>query len=119
MFFAAFHFPSTIVQFFSFLLEGMIYGFAYVKFRSILFPVFLHFLWNFVQGTLMGFPVSGHETIGVIDLSIVPDPIWNGGDFGLEGSWIGIGVRLLLLLTVSLYPVSVQNDQFLVLNRSL
>lgn len=118
LFFAAFHFPSGFVQFLSFLLGGVIYGLAYVKFRSLFLPIFLHFTWNFVQGTLLGFSVSGNGSTGLYDLVIVPDLFWNGGSFGLEGSWIGIVVRVLLLCTVYLFPAAPKNDQFLVLKRS-
>src|SRR5690606_6269306 len=40
-------------------LGGVVYGLAFVCAGSLWLAIGLHFAWNFVQGPLLGFPVSG------------------------------------------------------------
>lgn len=59
----------------------------------------LHSSWNFAQGNIFGFPVSGGANIGetVIQTSYGSGNIINGGAFGPEG---GITVTLVLLIGI-------------------
>ncbi|MCR8641698.1 CPBP family intramembrane metalloprotease [Paenibacillus sp. N1-5-1-14] len=61
---------------------------------SLWLPVGLHFAWNYVQGHLIGFPVSGQRVVSV--LQIQPSRVsWiSGGEFGAEGSLITTVVML-------------------------
>lgn len=49
------------------------YGYAFVKFQSIWVPIAIHFSWNFIQGAVFGFPVSGMPSEGILPLEITPD----------------------------------------------
>ncbi len=69
-------------------LAALLLGLCYLRTRSLALPIGLHFGWNWAQGWLLGFPVSGTS-----DLSGFPRPVlhakpsWlTGGAFGLEGS---------------------------------
>ncbi|HEV7891560.1 MAG TPA: type II CAAX endopeptidase family protein [Pyrinomonadaceae bacterium] len=63
-------------------LAGAWLAVAYWRTRSLWFPLGLHFGWNWVQGALLGSPVSGITRI-------TPDPLLKFSDAGPE--WIGGG----------------------------
>lgn len=61
---------------------------AYWRTRSLWFPLGLHFGWNWVQGALLGSPVSGIRGITPHPLLSFADagPAWvGGGAYGIEG----------------------------------
>ena len=56
----------------------------------------LHLSWNFCQGNLFGFPVSGNDAgARVIALDQLGDPLVTGGDFGPEAGLVGIAAMLV------------------------
>lgn len=104
MLFSFTHFPENFIEVLSYFLGGIIYGYAFLKFQSIWVPIAIHFFWNFIQGTVLGFPVSGMEQEGMLRIEIVPDFFFNGGDQGPEGSVLGILLRLVIILLIYLIP---------------
>lgn len=71
---------------------------AYWRTRSLWFPLGLHFGWNWVQGALLGSPVSGIKGITPHPLLSFADagPAWvGGGAYGIEG---GAACTLALVL---------------------
>jgi len=79
-------------------LGGVIYGLAFVLTGRIWLGVGLHFAWNFVQGPILGFTVSGHALgsglFRIIDLG----PEWlTGTPYGPEGGVIGVAFRLVVI----------------------
>jgi membrane protease YdiL (CAAX protease family) len=84
-------------------LGGLIYGYAFVMSGRIWLPVGLHFAWNFVQGPLLGFPVSGLAMGGVQQIHDL-GPAWlTGGSYGPEAGAVGISFRFVELALVVLY----------------
>jgi membrane protease YdiL (CAAX protease family) len=74
--------------FFNTALAGVWLGVAYWRTRSLWFPLGLHFGWNWVQGALLGSPVSGLKSIAPHPLLNFADvgPAWlGGGAYGIEG----------------------------------
>ncbi len=69
---------------------GLFFGLAYIYTKSLWFPIALHFSWNFFQGTIFGFNVSGKDTYSFIVTKENSFTIWNGGNFGFEGSILSI-----------------------------
>jgi membrane protease YdiL (CAAX protease family) len=68
-------------------LAGILLGLAYLKTRSLAFPVGIHLGWNWTQGTLLGFGVSGTTDPGLLTPVFHSRPQWmTGGAFGLEAS---------------------------------
>ncbi len=69
-------------------LLGILLGFCYLRTRSLALPVGLHFGWNWAQGSLLGFGVSGTtEFKGAWTPVFHGRPEWlTGGSFGLEAS---------------------------------
>jgi len=89
--FAAVHLlnPNTVpgFTFANTALAGIWLGLAYLRTRSLWFPLGLHWAWNWALGSLYGLPVSG--------LTLVSNPLFRatdlgpswltGGNYGIEG----------------------------------
>lgn len=68
-------------------LAGVLLGVAYIYTRNLWFPIFLHLFWNFIQGPILGYEVSGTGgKNSLLKLGISDNTLMNGGDFGFEGS---------------------------------
>lgn len=68
-------------------LAGVLLGVAYIYTRNLWFPIFLHLFWNFIQGPILGYEVSGTGGKNtLLKLGISDNTLMNGGDFGFEGS---------------------------------
>jgi membrane protease YdiL (CAAX protease family) len=92
VFFALVHLANPNVApgftFVNTVLAGVWLGVAYWRTRSLWFPLGLHFGWNWVQGALLGSPVSGITGITPHPLLRFADagPAWvGGGAYGIEG----------------------------------
>ena len=80
------------------LLAGALLGINYIYTRNIWFAVFFHFSWNFIQGPVLGYTVSGLQLQGILHPDL-KGPWWvPGGSFGLEGSFITTCLLALALL---------------------
>jgi membrane protease YdiL (CAAX protease family) len=79
-------------------LGGVMYGLAFVLTGRIWLGVGLHFAWNFVQGPILGFILSGHPVAGAVFRIDNIGPAWlTGGDYGPEGGIVGIGFRFVVI----------------------
>ena len=69
-------------------LAAVLLGFCYLRTRSLALPIGVHLGWNWAQGSLLGFGVSGTTDIkGVWSPVFHGRPEWlTGGTFGLEAS---------------------------------
>jgi membrane protease YdiL (CAAX protease family) len=80
-------------------LAGIWLAAAYLRTRSLWFPLGVHWAWNWAQGSILGLPVSG-----ITDLAAHPvfraydhGPAWlTGGSYGLEG---GVACTVALVLS--------------------
>ncbi|MCX6220160.1 MAG: type II CAAX endopeptidase family protein [Bacteroidia bacterium] len=93
LFFSAVHMGNahfTSYSFLSIVMAGLLLGLPYIFIKSLWMPIALHFSWNFFQGTIYGFSVSGNSEYSLITQSRTTDTIWNGGEFGFEGSLLAV-----------------------------
>lgn len=76
---------------------SLMFGLAYLRTRSLAFPIGLHFMANLMQGTILGFGVSGTAEQGIFSPVIAKgSPEWlTGGTFGLEASVPGLVTVIL------------------------
>ena len=80
-------------------LAGIVLGIYYIHKPNLWLPIGMHLTWNFFQGPIFGFEVSGIETKSIIGQSIKGNEIITGGAFGFEGSIIAT----ILIVTLILY----------------
>lgn len=88
--FACLHLGNPDMTNFSFcnlMLAGILLGIAYVYTRNLWFPISLHLFWNYIQGPILGYDVSGTGgTNTLFKLNVSDNTLMNGGDFGFEAS---------------------------------
>lgn len=67
-------------------LAGILLGLNYIFTKSLWFGIFFHFAWNYFQGPVFGYKVSGLKLTSLLQQSISGPEAWTGGPFGFEGS---------------------------------
>ena len=78
---------------------GLLLGAAYKHSGTLWLPIGIHWAWNYVQGNVLGFAVSGTQAGDKIFSSIISGPDWvTGGIFGAEASVPAVAVGLLLTI---------------------
>lgn len=84
-------------------LGGLMYGIAFVGGRNIWLPIGMHFNWNFIQGPVLGFPVSGNDwDVFTTQETIGPDWL-TGGAYGPEAGLVGMTFRFVVIALVLYY----------------
>lgn len=80
--------PSfDFLSFINILLAGILLGSSYIYTRNLCFPIALHWFWNWIQGPVLGYEVSGNKFCdGLLTLYLPEANLINGGAFGFEGS---------------------------------
>jgi membrane protease YdiL (CAAX protease family) len=80
-------------------LGAILLGLAYLRTGSLALPIGIHFGGNWVQGTLLGFDVSGLTQSGWLLPHRLAKPQWlNGGAFGAEASIFSVVVDATAVL---------------------
>ncbi|MFU8771704.1 MAG: lysostaphin resistance A-like protein [Anaerolineales bacterium] len=74
---------------------GVFLAYAYLRTRSLWLPIGLHIGWNFFQGNVFGFPVSGINTYSLLEHTVTGDRAVTGGAFGPEAGLILYPVLLI------------------------
>ena len=93
---------ATITSTVNIILAGLWLGLGTILTGSLAIPIGIHITWNFFQGYVFGFPVSGGRDFSATFVAIDQGGpnIWAGGDFGPEGGLIGVAAMLLGILLV-------------------
>jgi membrane protease YdiL (CAAX protease family) len=79
-------------------LAGLLFAQAYVVTRQLWLPMALHLSWNFSEGPLFGFPVSGLPGEGLLEVKLSGPDLVTGGAFGPEAGLVVVfGIALASL----------------------
>ena len=84
-------------------LAGLFLAFAYLRTRQLWLPIGLHIGWNFFEGTVFGFPVSGLEMFRLLQPQVNGPELFTGGAFGPEAGLVLLPALALGFLLVNLY----------------
>jgi len=82
-------------------LGGLMYAVAFLGSGCIWLPTGLHFAWNFFQGPVLGFPVSGLDMGGLVQQSAVGSDLVTGGSYGPEAGLVGMAFRFVVIALVA------------------
>lgn len=80
-------------------IAGVWLAIAYLKTRTLWFPLGIHWAWNWMMGAVLGLPVSGIEHLTPNPLLRATDlgPAWlTGGSYGIEG---GVACTIALIIS--------------------
>lgn len=100
---------SSLIGIVNLFLIGFFYGYTYVISGSLAIPIGLHTAWNFFQGNVFGFNVSGFKPeVTFILSSNLNNDLLSGGDFGPESGLIMIPT-LILGFILSYYILKYRN----------
>lgn len=92
-------------------LGAILLGLAWLRTRSLALPIGLHFGWNWAQGHLLGFDVSGFEHAGWFNPVLLDRAEWvTGGNFGPEASVFAVIVDALAIALLWNWKGSVPRD---------
>ncbi len=85
-------------------LAGIFLAYGYTRTDSLWLPIGLHFGWNFSEGVLFGFPVSGLSIPRLLHIQVRGPVLWTGGAFGPEAGLIvvpalAVGMALIYYAT--------------------
>lgn len=92
-----------VLPIFNIILAGCLLGVAYIYTQNLWYPIILHFLWNFIQGPVLGYPVSGIGTSSIYQVNLTGAGWVNGGKFGFEGSVVCTALCLIAMLLIAGY----------------
>lgn len=84
-------------------LGGLMYGIAFLGGRNLWLPLGLHFGWNYVQGVVLGFPVSGLDKGGIVLQHPSGESLLFGGAYGPEGGVVGMMFRFVVIALLLWY----------------
>lgn len=106
-FFSLAHIKATGLSFlplFNIFIIGVFLALVILRRGSIWMAAGFHTAWNFTQGNLFGFSVSGHEKSAAILSAQIAEgnPILTGGSFGLEASIFTTLTAMVLIIIVFL-----------------
>ncbi|HEX6923421.1 MAG TPA: type II CAAX endopeptidase family protein [Bacillales bacterium] len=87
---------------------GLLFAFMFVKTGNLWMPIGFHIAWNYFQGDVFGFPVSGTMPHGIYNIERVKGALWSGGSFGPEGGLLATALLAVGFIVVWVYPVKTE-----------
>lgn len=107
---------ATWVSAVGILFAGIFLAYGYLRTGQLWLSIGLHIGWNFFEGVVFGFPVSGLDIYRLIRHQIEGPEIWTGGAFGPEAGLIvlpalGIGAVLIYIYTKNRETSSTQENR--------
>lgn len=97
------NFNISVIALLNIFLAGILLGISYIYTKNLWFPISLHLFWNFIQGPILGYKVSGQTTESVITINQVGNDFIHGGEFGFEGSIVCTILIVLAIIGIMYY----------------
>ena len=79
---------------------GIYLAYGYIRTRQLWLPIGLHIGWNFFEGVVFGFPVSGLDIYALLRIKVSGPELWTGGAFGPEAGLIVLPSILLGVILI-------------------
>ncbi|RZK42130.1 MAG: CPBP family intramembrane metalloprotease [Pedobacter sp.] len=96
----------TLLAMLNITLAGVLFAMLVLLKRNIWWAVGIHFGWNFTQGVVLGYKVSGTNAGGFLQAHPLGVDYLSGGKFGVEGSVICTFVLILTIVYIYIkYPI--------------
>jgi membrane protease YdiL (CAAX protease family) len=97
---------NSILSILGLFASGLFLAYAWIRTHQLWLSIGLHIGWNFFEGVIFGFPVSGTDTFRLITHSVNGPIVFTGGEFGPEAGLLlfpvlAIGSGLIWLFTRS------------------
>ncbi len=93
------------------LLAGVFLAYGYLRTRQLWLPIGLHIGWNFFEGAVFGFPVSGLDFYPLTRVTISGPDLWTGGPFGPEAGLVLIPALILGFVLIYIYTCGRLGDK--------
>lgn len=95
---------ATIISTVGIFGAGIFLAYGYLRTGRLWLPIGLHIGWNFFEGVVFGFPVSGLDIYHLTHIEVHGPEWWTGGAFGPEAGLIllpalAIGAALIFIYT--------------------
>lgn len=84
---------------------GIYLAYGYLRTKQLWLSIGLHIGWNFFEGVVFGFPVSGLDIYALTRIRVHGPELWTGGAFGPEAGLIVLPSLLLGALLIYLYTM--------------
>jgi hypothetical protein len=82
---------------------GLFLALGYLRTGQLWLSIGLHIGWNFFEGIVFGFPVSGTASYPLLRMHVSGPLLWTGGAFGPEAGLIILPAILIGALLIGLY----------------
>jgi uncharacterized protein len=87
-------------------LAGIFFAYAYIRTKQLWLPMGIHLGWNFFEGVVFGFPVSGLDIYAFTRITVQGPELWTGGAFGPEAGLIVLPTLILGAILIYLYTMN-------------
>ncbi len=84
---------------------GVYLAYAYIRTKQLWLSIGLHIGWNFFEGVVFGFPVSGLATYTLSRIDVHGPELWTGGAFGPEAGLILLPSLIVGGILIYLYTI--------------
>lgn len=93
----------NLMSFLNIILIGVVFAYMFIELKSLWMPIGFHILWNYFQGNVYGFNVSGLTVPSIFTTEYKINNLFNGGDFGPEAGLFTTLITLFAMLFLKWY----------------
>ncbi|RZK35999.1 MAG: CPBP family intramembrane metalloprotease [Pedobacter sp.] len=107
----------TLLAMLNITLAGILFSIFTLQKWNISWAIGIHFGWNFTQGTILGYQVSGGKSSGILNAKPIGETYLSGGIFGVEGSIFCTAILLIAILFI-VFKYKIEPVQEILLEES-